>query len=122
MEHALHKFRTTTHSRGNTLLVYAYSAVVLMFYGVNTLGVHFFNATNILSSQSRVVIILMDGAPSNKEAAWAETEDLPISILCLWFLQIHMSFGVEEYQGINLYSSVNDLPPSLHIKGPYIIG
>jgi hypothetical protein len=48
MEHALHKFRTTTHSRGNTLLVYADSAVVLMFYGVNTLGVHFFNATNIV--------------------------------------------------------------------------
>jgi hypothetical protein len=33
-----------------------------------------------------------------------------------------MSFGVEEYQGINLYSSVRDLPPSLYIKGPYIIG
>jgi hypothetical protein len=90
MEHALHKFGTTTHSRGNTLLLYADSAVVLLFYGVNTLGVHFFNATNILSAQSRVVIILMDGAPSSKEAAWAETEDLPTSILCLWFLQIHV--------------------------------
>jgi hypothetical protein len=42
----------------------------------------------------------MEGAQFSKEAAWAETEDLPTLILIPGFLQIHMSFGVEEYQGI----------------------